>query len=57
MNAQRGRQSGSTVSGHPLDDWTSDVEDQVDTFGAGAMAANDTDYRGNVGYLRFTYRW
>ena len=38
-NAQRGRQSGATVSTNPLDDWTSDVEDLVDTFGAGATIA------------------
>jgi MtrB/PioB family decaheme-associated outer membrane protein len=39
VNAQRGRQSGATVSTNPLDDWTSDVEDEVDTFGAGATFA------------------
>jgi MtrB/PioB family decaheme-associated outer membrane protein len=33
---QRGRQSGATPSTNPLDDWTSDVEDKVNTFGAGA---------------------
>jgi len=33
---QRGRQSGATVSVNPLDDWTSDIEDRVDSFGAGA---------------------
>src|SRR4029450_5454794 len=38
-NAQRGRQSGSTPSANPLDDWTSDVDDKVDTFGAGATIA------------------
>jgi MtrB/PioB family decaheme-associated outer membrane protein len=36
VNAQRGRQSGSTVSANPLDDWTSDVNDKVNTFAAGA---------------------
>ena len=36
-NAQRGRQSGATVSDNPLDDWTSDVEDKVSTIGAGAL--------------------
>ena len=35
-NAQRGRQSGATVSTNPLDDWTSDVKDKVNSFGAGA---------------------
>ena len=32
---QRGRQSGATVSSNPLDDWTSDMKDKVDTFGGG----------------------
>lgn len=36
FNFQRGRQSGSTVSNNPADDWTSEVEDKADTFGAGA---------------------
>ncbi len=35
-NAQRGRQSGATLSTNPLDDWTSDVRDKVNAFGAGA---------------------
>lgn len=34
--AQRGRQSGATVSINALDDWTSDVDDKVDTLGGGA---------------------
>jgi hypothetical protein len=34
--AQKGRQSGATPSSDPLNDWTSDVEDVVDTFGGGA---------------------
>jgi len=38
-NFQRGRQSGGTLSTNPLDDWTSDVEDEVDSFGGGATAA------------------
>jgi MtrB/PioB family decaheme-associated outer membrane protein len=38
-DAQRGRQSGATVSANPLDDWTSDVEDSVNTFGAGGTFA------------------
>jgi MtrB/PioB family decaheme-associated outer membrane protein len=38
-NAQRGRQSGATVSALPIDDWTSDVEDKVDTYGAGVTIA------------------
>lgn len=32
---QRGRQSGATVSINPLDNWTSNVDDKVNTFGAG----------------------
>ena len=38
-DAQRGRQSGATISTNPLDDWTSDVEDNVNTFGAGGTFA------------------
>jgi MtrB/PioB family decaheme-associated outer membrane protein len=34
--SQRGRQSGATVSTNPLDDWTSDIQDKVDSFGGGA---------------------
>jgi MtrB/PioB family decaheme-associated outer membrane protein len=34
-NFQRGRQSGATPSTNPLDDWTSDVDDQADSFGGG----------------------
>ncbi len=33
---QRGRQSGATVSVNPLDDWTSEIRDKADSFGAGA---------------------
>lgn len=33
---QRGRQSGATVSVSALDDWTSEIVDKVDSFGAGA---------------------
>jgi MtrB/PioB family decaheme-associated outer membrane protein len=32
---QRGRQSGATPSTREIDDWTSDVEDEVDTVGGG----------------------
>jgi MtrB/PioB family decaheme-associated outer membrane protein len=32
----RGRQSGATVSASPLDDWTSNVEDKINSLGAGA---------------------
>jgi hypothetical protein len=38
-DAQRGRQSGATVSANPLDDWTADVEDSVNTFGGGGTFA------------------
>ncbi len=34
-NFQRGRQSGATVSTRTIDDWTSSVEDKIDTFGGG----------------------
>lgn len=33
---QRGRQSGATVSVSPLDDWTSEIKDKVDSLGGGA---------------------
>jgi len=36
VDAQRGRQSGATVSSNPLDDWTSDVKDKVSSIGGGA---------------------
>jgi len=35
-NFQRGRQSGATPSTDPRNDWTSDVRDEVDSFGGGA---------------------
>ena len=35
-NVQRGRQSGATPSTDSRSDWTSDVRDEVDSFGAGA---------------------
>ena len=35
----RGRQSGSSVSSNPLDDWTSSVLDKANSFGAGANLA------------------
>jgi MtrB/PioB family decaheme-associated outer membrane protein len=38
-NFQRGRQSGATPSTDPRNDWTSDVRDEVDSFGAGANVA------------------
>jgi hypothetical protein len=33
---QVGRQSGATPSTNPLDDWTSAIDDKVDSFGGGA---------------------
>jgi hypothetical protein len=33
---QRGRQSGAALSSNPADDWTADVDDVFDSFGAGA---------------------
>ncbi|MDQ5873017.1 MAG: MtrB/PioB family outer membrane beta-barrel protein, partial [Acidobacteriota bacterium] len=38
-NFQRGRQSGATPSTDPRADWTSDVRDEVDSFGGGANVA------------------
>jgi MtrB/PioB family decaheme-associated outer membrane protein len=38
-NFQRGRQSGASPSTNPLDDWTSDVDDEVDSYGGGATVA------------------
>jgi hypothetical protein len=34
-DALRGRQSGSTVSFNPIDDWTSDVDDKTNSLGVG----------------------
>lgn len=34
-NFQRGRQSAATPSTNPLDDWTSDVRDRMNSFGGG----------------------
>jgi MtrB/PioB family decaheme-associated outer membrane protein len=36
---QRARQSAATPSTNPLDDWTADVRDKVDTFGGGGTVA------------------
>jgi MtrB/PioB family decaheme-associated outer membrane protein len=36
---QRGRQSGATLSVNPADDWTADVDDEVDSWGGGATLA------------------
>jgi MtrB/PioB family decaheme-associated outer membrane protein len=38
-NFQRGRQSGASPSTSPLDDWTANVRDRVNSFGGGATAA------------------
>jgi MtrB/PioB family decaheme-associated outer membrane protein len=38
-DAQRGRQSGSSVSTQPLDDWTSEVNDKGNTVGGGFHVA------------------
>lgn len=32
---QRGRQSGATISARTIDDWTSNVDDKINTFGGG----------------------
>jgi MtrB/PioB family decaheme-associated outer membrane protein len=39
VNHQRGRQSGATPSTNPLDDWLSDVTDEVDSVGGGVNVA------------------
>jgi hypothetical protein len=52
---QRGRQSGATPSTSPLDEWTSNVEDKVDTFGGGAnfvLVKNRLDVKLNGSYQR-----
>ncbi len=36
---QRGRQSGAVLSTNPLDDWTSDIADDVNSIGAGGTVA------------------
>ena len=54
-NLQRGRQSGASPSTNPLDDWTSDVDDEVDTFGGGAtigVLPEKLEFRGSVRYQR-----
>jgi MtrB/PioB family decaheme-associated outer membrane protein len=38
-NFQRGRQSGASPSTSPLDDWTANVRDRVNSFGGGTTAA------------------
>ena len=40
---QRGRQSGATPSTNPADDWTADVEDDVNTLGFGGTYALAAD--------------
>ncbi len=54
-NFQRGRQSGASPSTNVLDDWTSDVDDEVDTFGGGAtigLLPEKLDFRGSMRYQR-----
>jgi MtrB/PioB family decaheme-associated outer membrane protein len=54
-NFQRGRQSGASLSTNPLDDWTSDVDDKVDSFGAGANVAlvpEKLDFRTSARYQK-----
>jgi hypothetical protein len=36
FNYQTGRQSGATINFNPTSDWTSTVDDKIDTIGAGA---------------------
>ena len=54
-NLQRGRQSGATPSTNPLDDWTSDVDDEVDCFGGGAtvgLLPEKLDFRASARYQK-----
>jgi hypothetical protein len=53
VNHQRGRQSGATPSTNPLDDWTSDVQDDVDSVGGGVNVALVPDKWTWNGFLRF----
>jgi len=52
---QRGRQSGADISTSSLDDWTSDIKDKVDSFGAGAtlgLVKDKADLRLFANYQR-----
>ena len=40
---QRGRQSGAALSTNPADDWTANVDDDFDSFGAGATLTPRAD--------------
>jgi hypothetical protein len=52
-NALRGRQSGATISTNPLDDWTSDVKDKVDSVGGGA----DFTLKPDAWFVSLQGRW
>jgi MtrB/PioB family decaheme-associated outer membrane protein len=52
-NHQNGRQSGSTPSTNPLDDWTSEVTDDVDSVGGGLNVALVPDKWSWNTFLRF----
>ncbi len=52
---QRGRQSGATVSARTIDDWTSNVDDKINTLGAGAtfnLVKDKLDLRLDGSYQR-----
>lgn len=54
-NLQRGRQSGASPSTSVLDDWTSDVDDEVDSFGGGAtvgLLPEKLDFRASARYQK-----
>jgi MtrB/PioB family decaheme-associated outer membrane protein len=53
--SQKGRQSGATPSANPADNWTSEVEDVVDTFGGGLtwiVVKEKVDLKLNGSYQR-----
>ncbi len=52
---QRGRQSGATLSARTIDDWTSNVEDKINTVGAGCtfnLVKDKLDLSVNGSYQR-----
>lgn len=51
----RGRQSGATPSTRPIDDWTADMDDDVDSFGGGAtvgLVPDKLDFRASTRYQK-----
>jgi hypothetical protein len=52
---QASRQSGATFSVNPLDDWTANIKDTVDTFGAGQtieLQANKLNFDLSASYSK-----